>query len=176
MQQNETSCSSTNNCGFISSCIFHFFVHRLLEMLSKYNKNEFRTNVLVTVLFICSVFANNGEKIQAEDRVEMSDKKTKYIIFDTDMGGDDAWALQMILKAEKDLKNVKVLAITIVNGNTGVENAIKNTYRILDGLNRTDVKYFESSKLLYFITFCDSSYIDKDLQRSFRRNRSYRFI
>lgn len=66
----------------------------------------------------------------------------KYVIFDTDMGCDDAWALQMILKAEKHLKNVKVLAITLVNGNTTVDNAIKNTYRILDGLDRTDVSYF----------------------------------
>lgn len=63
----------------------------------------------------------------------------KYVIFDTDMGSDDAWALQMILKAEQHLKNVKLLAITTMNGNTTVENAIKNTYRLLDGVNRTDV-------------------------------------
>lgn len=64
----------------------------------------------------------------------------RYVIFDTDMGGDDAWALQMLLNAEKQLKNVKVLAITVTDGNTDIENVIKNTYRILDGLNRTDVK------------------------------------
>lgn len=34
----------------------------------------------------------------------------KHVIFDTDMGCDDAWALQMILKAEKNLKKLKVLA------------------------------------------------------------------
>lgn len=65
--------------------------------------------------------------------------KPNYVIFDTDMGADDAWALQLILKAEKVLKNVKVLAITIVNGNTTADNAIKNTYRILDGIGRNDV-------------------------------------
>ena len=69
----------------------------------------------------------------------LSETKPEYVIFDTDMGSDDAWALQMILKAEKSLKNVKVLAITTVNGNTTNENVIKNTYRILDGLDRTDV-------------------------------------
>lgn len=68
-----------------------------------------------------------------------SETKPKYVIFDTDMGSDDAWALQMILKAEKSLKMVKVLAITTVSGNTTNENVIKNTYRILDGLDRTDV-------------------------------------
>lgn len=66
----------------------------------------------------------------------------KYLIFDTDMGCDDAWALQMVLKAEKHFKNVKVLAITAVNGNTTVKNVVKNTYRILDGLDRTDVRFF----------------------------------
>lgn len=66
---------------------------------------------------------------------------TKYIIFDTDMGSDDAMALQMLLKAEESLKNVKILAITTVNGNTTAENVIKNTYRLLDGCRRTDVMY-----------------------------------
>lgn len=64
----------------------------------------------------------------------------RYIIFDTDMGSDDGWALQMMLKAEKHFNDIKILAITTVNGNTTVENALKNTYRILDGLGRTDVK------------------------------------
>lgn len=68
-----------------------------------------------------------------------SESTPKSVIFDTDMGGDDAWALQMLLKAEKVLGNVKLLAITTIAGNTSVDNVIKNTYRILDGLNRTDV-------------------------------------
>lgn len=68
----------------------------------------------------------------------------KYVIFDTDMGADDAWALQMLLKAEKHLESIKVIAITTVNGNTTTENVIKNTFRILDGLDRTDVCIFET--------------------------------
>lgn len=76
--------------------------------------------------------------------------ETKYVIFDTDMGSDDAWALQMFLKAEKHLKTIKVVAITAVNGNTTTENVIKNTYRILDGLDRTDVSIF---MIIYGIFF-----------------------
>lgn len=45
----------------------------------------------------------------------------------------------MLLIAEKNLKNVKILAITCVDGNTTLENVVKNTYRMLWGLNRTDV-------------------------------------
>lgn len=70
-----------------------------------------------------------------------NETRTKYVIFDTDMGADDAWALQMILKAEKLYQNVKILAITTVSGNTSPENAVRNTYRILDGISRTDVTW-----------------------------------
>lgn len=65
----------------------------------------------------------------------------KYIIFDTDMGVDDAWALLMLLKAEKNLKTIKLLAITCVHGNTSIENVIKNTYRILHSIGRIDVTH-----------------------------------
>lgn len=71
----------------------------------------------------------------------MSSETSKLVIFDTDMGSDDAWALQMMLKAERRLKSIKILAITTVMGNTTTDNVIKNTYRILDGLNRTDVRF-----------------------------------
>lgn len=54
----------------------------------------------------------------------------------------------MMLKAEKELNNVKILAITTAVGNTSLDNVIKNTYRILDGLNRTDVR-----QLYYRIQF-----------------------
>lgn len=55
-----------------------------------------------------------------------NEQPTKYVIFDTDMGGDDAWALQIVLKAEKELQNVKILAITTTFGSSNVTNAIKN--------------------------------------------------
>lgn len=79
----------------------------------------------------------------------ISNPTVKYVILDTDMGADDAWALQMILKAEKESNNVKVLAITTVDGITDVNNAIKNTYRILDGCNRTDVKYLLNARKVF---------------------------
>lgn len=78
----------------------------------------------------------------------------RCVIFDTDMGADDAWALQMLLKAEKILQSVNVLAITTVHGNTSVENAVRNTYRILDGLGRTDVRMFlcfQRFSMKYFV-------------------------
>lgn len=69
---------------------------------------------------------------------KVADKK--YVIFDTDMGTDDAWALLMLLKAEKCLKNIEILAVTCVFGNTSLDNVIKNTYHILHSMDRSDVR------------------------------------
>lgn len=65
----------------------------------------------------------------------------KYVIVDTDMGTDDAWALLMLLKAEKCFQNIKILAITCVSGNTSLENVVKNTYYMLHSAGRTDVGF-----------------------------------
>lgn len=97
---------------------------------------------LLTLLFVFDfIFTNGAHDVKFVNNLSKiaSDANMKYLIFDTDMGADDAWALQMVLKAEKVLKTVKVIAITTVAGNTDPINAIKNTYRILDDLNRTDV-------------------------------------
>lgn len=59
----------------------------------------------------------------------------------------------MLLVAEKRLANVKVLAITCVDGNTTMDNVIKNTYRILYGLNRTDVRTINTTYLSLMIYF-----------------------
>lgn len=85
----------------------------------------------------------------------------KYVIVDTDMGTDDAWALLMLLKAEKCLKNIKILAITCVSGNTNMENVIKNTYYMLHGVGRTDVSFFfcksKSNKVVHLHIRTDSN-------------------
>lgn len=66
----------------------------------------------------------------------------RKVVIDVDVGFDDAWAIIMMLQAEQVLKNVEVLGITCVNGNTSVENVIQNTVRVLRMLGRTDVSGF----------------------------------
>lgn len=65
-----------------------------------------------------------------------------YIILDCDTGVDDAWALLILLKAEK-LKKCKILGITCVTGNTNCNNSAINTLRILNIVNRTDIPVFK---------------------------------
>lgn len=61
-----------------------------------------------------------------------------YVILDTDMGTDDAWALRMLLQAERS-RNIKVLALTCLYGNTTIENVIRNSKKILGFCDRSDV-------------------------------------
>lgn len=69
----------------------------------------------------------------------------RKVIIDADVGFDDAWALIMMLQAEKMFGTVEVLGITCVNGNTSVSNAATNTLRVLEMLNRTDIKVYEGA-------------------------------
>lgn len=75
---------------------------------------------------------------------------TRFVIFDEDMGTDDAWALIMLLKAEQT-HNLKVLAITCVAGNTTVQNVAMNTMRVLELLNRSDVRIKINEKNFNFM-------------------------
>ncbi len=75
----------------------------------------------------------------------MMNDNTDLIIFDSDAGIDDAWALLMLLKAEKH-RNIKVIAITLVHGNTTVDYAADNCLRILKCVDRTDVPIFKGAR------------------------------
>lgn len=90
------------------------------------------------------------------------DADKKYVIFDTDMGTDDAWALLMLLKAEKYLKNIEILAVTCVFGNTSVDNAIKNTYHILQSMDRSDVRLANYRLIKYSELKCLISFKNVD--------------
>lgn len=54
----------------------------------------------------------------------------------------------MLLKADH-IGKVKILAITCVNGNTQVDNVTRNTIRILEFSNRTDVRIFTTQSVQY---------------------------
>lgn len=60
------------------------------------------------------------------------------LVIDADVGLDDAQAILMAL-AHKD---VEVLCITTVVGNTEVDNVCQNVLRLLSVAGREDVSYF----------------------------------
>lgn len=117
-----------------------------------------RTQISISLLLLCFALTINAHSVNyiGDFTRVVSVDEPKYVIFDTDMGADDAWSLQMLLNAEKQLKSIKVLAVTTSHGNTNIENVIKNTYRILDGLNRTDVRFLNPISSLFFCPFTSS--------------------
>lgn len=58
-------------------------------------------------------------------------KAPKSIVVDCDAGLDDALAL-IILLAGHVTGEIEIKAVTCVNGNTNVNNVIKNVFRTLD--------------------------------------------
>lgn len=69
------------------------------------------------------------------------------LIIDVDTGVDDAEAIMMAVTHP----DVEVLAITCVSGNTNVDQAMMNTYRVLSMCNATQVitsKYYAHFTLL----------------------------
>lgn len=71
------------------------------------------------------------------------ENECKRLILDVDTGVDDAMAITMALGL-----NHVVEAITVGAGNTDMENAYKNTLRVLEVLNRTDVRIYPLTSML----------------------------
>lgn len=88
----------------------------------------------------------------------MAQPKPTPVVIDCDPGNDDAWAIISLLKCEERC-NVKLLGVSIVNGNTSVEHGCRNALMVLETLGRTDVPVFaglKSSLLIrpgYYPTF-----------------------
>lgn len=91
----------------------------------------------------------------------MEEESQNFVVFDTDVGTDDAWALLMLIRAEeKKLKNIKILGVTCVHGNTEIEHVVRNVFRVLDTVNRPDVCFvkvvYNTSKFMNFPNPVDS--------------------
>lgn len=68
-------------------------------------------------------------------------KKLPPVIIDTDPGIDDAGAIFWVLASRK----FDVKALTIVNGNIGLEGCITNALRILEVAKRTDIPVYRGA-------------------------------
>ncbi|KAM8722806.1 pyrimidine-specific ribonucleoside hydrolase RihA-like isoform 2-T3 [Acanthopagrus schlegelii] len=62
----------------------------------------------------------------------------KKLFLDVDTGVDDAQAIMMALAAP----DVEILGISCCHGNTSLENALKNTLRVLKVCNRLDIPVY----------------------------------
>ncbi|XP_036317906.1 inosine-uridine preferring nucleoside hydrolase-like [Rhagoletis pomonella] len=77
----------------------------------------------------------------------------RYVVYDCDVGNDDAWGLMMLIKAEESFKRrtdlasaskkFEIIGVTCVQGNTAVDYAVINTLRVLDAVNRNDIPVYK---------------------------------
>lgn len=65
----------------------------------------------------------------------------RNIIVDCDAGIDDALALIILLAGHAD-RRINIKAITCVNGNTKVDNVVRNVFRTLHVCNCKDVSIY----------------------------------
>ena len=85
------------------------------------------------------------------------------VVIDCDAGIDDALALIILIAAHKQEK-IQIKAITCVNGNTSVNNVVKNVFRTLDVCKATDVSsnflniICASNGYILTISFLDTSF------------------
>ncbi|ALC49804.1 CG11158 [Drosophila busckii] len=84
------------------------------------------------------------------------EKSVRRVVFDCDIGIDDAWGLLMLLRAEEYLKSFKceipesipiqkfkLTAVTCVRGNADIENTTKNAMRVLSAVKRMDIPVYK---------------------------------
>lgn len=70
-----------------------------------------------------------------------SNQTIKNVIMDVDVGTDDAWAIFLMLDAERR-GLVKLKAITCIHGNSTIDNIGRNVIRLLEAVNRTDIPVY----------------------------------
>jgi len=96
----------------------------------------------------------NGKVDQFGWKPLAMENKNRLVVYDCDIGTDDAWGLAMMLRAEGVVlpggRSTKVVAITTVQGNTDVDNGTLNALRVLHTLNRRDVRSHQENLLKPF--------------------------
>uniref|UniRef100_A0A0K8VTS9 Inosine-uridine preferring nucleoside hydrolase n=1 Tax=Bactrocera latifrons TaxID=174628 RepID=A0A0K8VTS9_BACLA len=78
---------------------------------------------------------------------------SRYVVFDCDVGNDDAWGLMMLIRAEEAFKRrvdladspekFEIIGVTCVQGNTNLDQVVINTLRVLKAANRNDLPVYK---------------------------------
>lgn len=76
------------------------------------------------------------------------------IIIDADPGVDDTFAILLAAKS----KLIELLGITVVSGNCGLENGIRNTFKILDMCDNNHIPVYKGS---------EKSLVDREINASY---------
>ncbi|CAG7823058.1 unnamed protein product [Allacma fusca] len=92
-------------------------------------------------------------------------EEEKIVLIDTDAGTDDAWAIFMCLAAHRDpYIPFKVVGLTCVTGNIGIDNVTRNVTRTLQTVGEENIPIFRGSEtaLVFPYDLGDNPYFGKD--------------
>ena len=74
---------------------------------------------------------------------------TKKIILDCDPGHDDAVAIMLAASS----KEIDILGITCVGGNSGLNNTVNNALKVCTLIERTDIKVYSGANNLFIMNY-----------------------
>ena len=78
------------------------------------------------------------------------------VIVDVDPGFDDAWALFLLIREHQNpVSNVSIEVITVTNGNTVVDNGVRNINRILEAMGVSGIPAYRGSEIAMVIPWVD---------------------
>ncbi|CAB0045315.1 unnamed protein product [Trichogramma brassicae] len=83
-----------------------------------------------------------------KQNLQIKNKERPKVVVDCDAGSDDVFALAMLIAAHK-LENIELLAITCVDGNTSVDNVVKNVFRTLHICDASNVLVFSKFHVMH---------------------------
>ncbi|XP_035919667.1 pyrimidine-specific ribonucleoside hydrolase RihA-like isoform X2 [Anopheles stephensi] len=96
--------------------------------------------VVRSVLMLMALFVASSQASKCP-RESTGRDGPRRVVLDLDGGGDDGWALLMLLENEERY-NICIQAVTCSHGNARVSDVLVNVLRILDSLNRLDVPVY----------------------------------
>ncbi|XP_041766260.1 pyrimidine-specific ribonucleoside hydrolase RihA-like [Anopheles merus] len=99
------------------------------------------SSVIRALMLMVALLAGASLAIQCPPEDTPAEGGPRRVILDLDGGGDDAWALVMLLSNEAQY-NICVQAVTCSHGNARVSDVLVNVLRILDSMDRLDVPVY----------------------------------
>lgn len=99
------------------------------------------SSAIRALMLMVALLAGASLAIKCPPEDTLAEGGPRRVILDLDGGGDDAWALVMLLSNEAEY-NICVQAVTCSHGNARVSDVLVNVLRILYSLDRLDVPVY----------------------------------
>ncbi|XP_050071989.1 pyrimidine-specific ribonucleoside hydrolase RihA-like [Anopheles maculipalpis] len=112
----------------------------MIRFRSGFGSLQMSSSAVRTALVLMATFVASSQATKCPPESTNLDGPRR-VILDLDGGGDDGWALLMLL-ANEERYNICIQAVTCSHGNARVSDVLVNVLRVLDSLDRLDVPVY----------------------------------